>query len=137
MRLGDVGFRILTRAAAITVLALLGAVILSLVRGSLPALQAFGLNFLIEERWNPVTERFGALAPIYGTLVTSFIAMLVAVPLGLLIAVFLTELCPMWLRRPIGPIHWAGTETATEWSGYMEGAVQAGERAAREALANP
>jgi len=42
-----------------------------------------------------------------------------------------------WLRRPIGPIHWAGTETATEWSGYMEGAVQAGERAAREALANP
>jgi phosphate transport system permease protein len=102
LRLGDVGFRILTRAAAITVLALLGAVILSLVSGSLPALQAFGLNFLIEERWNPVTERFGALAPIYGTLVTSFIAMLVAVPLGLLIAVFLTELCPMWLRRPIG-----------------------------------
>jgi phosphate transport system permease protein len=102
LRLRDVGFRILTRAAAITVLALLGAVILSLVSGSLPALQAFGLNFLIEERWNPVTERFGALAPIYGTLVTSFIAMLVAVPLGLLIAVFLTELCPMWLRRPIG-----------------------------------
>src|SRR5438094_6454291 len=101
MRLGDVGFRILTRAAAITVLALLGAVILSLVSGSLPALQAFGLNFLIEERWNPVTEQFGALAPIYGTLVTSAIAMVIAVPVGLMIAFFLTELCPMWLRRPI------------------------------------
>jgi phosphate transport system permease protein len=102
LRLGDLGFRILTRAAAITVLVLLGAVIISLISGSLPALRAFGLNFLIEERWNPVTERFGALAPIYGTLVTSFIAMLIAVPVGLLIAVFLTELCPLWLRRPIG-----------------------------------
>jgi phosphate transport system permease protein len=85
-----------------TVLALLGAVIVSLIDGSLPALRAFGLNFLIEERWNPVTEKFGALAPIYGTVVTSFIAMLIAVPLGLLIAMFLTELCPTWLRRPIG-----------------------------------
>jgi phosphate transport system permease protein len=102
LRMGDVGFRILTRAAAITVLALLGAVILSLIDGSLPALRAFGLNFLVEERWNPVTEKFGALAPIYGTLVTSGIAMVIAVPLGLLIAVFLTELCPKWLRRPIG-----------------------------------
>ncbi len=54
------------------------------------------------ERWNPVTEKFGALAPIYGTLVTSFIAMLIAVPVGLMIAFFLTELCPQWLRRPIG-----------------------------------
>jgi phosphate transport system permease protein len=83
-------------------LVILGGVILSLIAGSLPALHAFGFNFLIEERWNPVTERFGALAPIYGTLVTSFIAMFIAVPLGLLIAVFLTELCPMWLRRPVG-----------------------------------
>jgi phosphate transport system permease protein len=60
------------------------------------------LDFLVEERWNPVTEKFGALAPIYGTLVTSFIAMLIAVPVGLLVAFFLTELCPMPLRRPIG-----------------------------------
>ena len=74
----------------------------SLIEGSLPALQAFGIDFLLEQRWNPVTEKFGALAPIYGTIVTSFIAMLIAVPIGLLIAVFLTELCPMWLRRPIG-----------------------------------
>ncbi len=102
MRLGDIGFRLLTRAAALTVLALLGAVIISLISGSLPAWRAFGLNFLIEERWNPVTERFGALAPIYGTLITSLIAMLIAVPVGLLIAVFLTELCPIWLRRPVG-----------------------------------
>ena len=91
-----------TRAAAILVLIILSGVIIALIQGSLPALQAFGFNFLIEERWNPVTERFGALAPIYGTLVTSLIAMLIAVPLGLLIALFLTELCPPWLRRPIG-----------------------------------
>jgi phosphate transport system permease protein len=102
LRIGDIIFRAVTRAAAIGVLVILGGVIISLIDGSLPAFRAFGLNFLVEERWNPVTERFGALAPIYGTLVTSFIAMLIAVPVGLLIAVFLTELCPMWLRRPIG-----------------------------------
>ena len=102
LRVGDLIFRALTRAAAIGVLVILGGVIISLIDGALPAFRAFGLNFLVEERWNPVTERFGALAPIYGTLVTSFIAMLIAVPVGLLIAVFLTELCPMWLRRPIG-----------------------------------
>src|SRR5438874_3738127 len=102
LRLADSVFRVLTRAAAIGVLIILGGVILSLLIGSLPALRAFGLNFLIEEQWNPVTERFGALAPIYGTIVTSFIAMLIAVPVGLLIAVFLTEICPLWLRRAIG-----------------------------------
>ena len=102
VRLHDAIFRSLTRTAAIGVLILLGGVIASLFLGALPALQAFGFNFLIEDRWNPVTEKFGALAPIYGTLVTSFIAMLIAVPVGLLIAVFLTELCPLWLRRPIG-----------------------------------
>jgi phosphate transport system permease protein len=101
-RLLDAVFRYLTRGAAIFVLILLGGVIISLIRGSIPAMRAFGFNFLIEERWNPVTERFGALAPIYGTLVTSFIAMLIAVPVGLMISVFLTELCPLWLRRPIG-----------------------------------
>ena len=102
MRRDDVGFRILTKVAAIAVLIILGAVIVSLVSGSMPAFRAFGVSFLVEERWNPVTDRFGALAPIYGTLITSFIAVLLAVPVGLLIAVFLTELCPMWLRRPIG-----------------------------------
>jgi phosphate transport system permease protein len=102
LRLRDAIFRILTKAAAVGVLVILGGVMFSLVSGAWPALHTFGLNFLVEERWNPVTERFGALAPIYGTLVTSFIAMLIAVPLGLLIATFLTELCPLWLRRPIG-----------------------------------
>ena len=102
LRLGDIAFRQITRAAAIGVLLLLSGVIVSLIQGSLPALQAFGFGFLTSDRWNPVTEKFGALAPIYGTLVTSFIAMLIAVPVGLMIAFFLTELCPQWLRRPIG-----------------------------------
>src|SRR5258708_36023926 len=102
LRFGDLAFRHLTRAAAILVLVILSGVIIALIRGSLPALQAFGFDFLIEDRWNPVTEKFGALAPIYGTLATSSSAILIAVPLGFLIALFLTELCPMWLRRPIG-----------------------------------
>jgi phosphate transport system permease protein len=102
LRLGDAIFRNVTRAAAILVLVILCGVIVSLMSGSLPAFRAFGLNFFVEERWNPVTERFGALAPIYGTLVSSVIAMVIAVPVGLMIAVFLTELCPPWLRRPIG-----------------------------------
>ncbi len=102
LRWRDALFHQLTRAAAVGVLILLGAVILSLILGSIPAFRAFGFGFLVEERWNPVTERFGALAPIYGTIITSFLAMLIAVPVGLLISVFLTELCPLWLRRPIG-----------------------------------
>jgi phosphate transport system permease protein len=102
LRLSDIGFRWLTRTAAISVLVILAAVIVSLIIGSIPALRTFGLSFLTNEVWNPVTEKFGAIAPIYGTLVTSFIAMLIAVPVGLLIAMFLTELCPQALRRPIG-----------------------------------
>jgi phosphate transport system permease protein len=102
LRLGDMAFRHLTRAAAIAVLALLSGVIIALFEGSLPALREFGFGFLVSQRWNPVTENFGALAAIYGTIVTSLIAMLIAVPIGLLIAFFLTELCPQWLRRPIG-----------------------------------
>ena len=102
LRIGDVAFRQMTRAAALAVLVILGGIIVSLVWGSWPALRTFGLSFLYEEAWNPVTEKFGAIAPIYGTVVTSFIAMLIAVPVGLFIALFLTELCPMWLRRPIG-----------------------------------
>jgi phosphate transport system permease protein len=102
LRLGDIGFRLLTRSAAIAVLIILGGIILSLVFGAWPALSKFGFKFLVTETWNPVTEEFGAIAPIYGTVVTSIIAMLIAVPVGLFIAMFLTELCPMWLRRPIG-----------------------------------
>ena len=102
MRLSDVAFRQMTRAAAIGVLLLLSGVIFSLVVGSMPAMRKFGFHFLTSEEWNPVTDDYGGLASIYGTLITSFIAMLIAVPVGLLIAFFLTELCPLWLRRPIG-----------------------------------
>lgn len=101
LRLGDAAFRVITRSAAFLVLLLLSGVIVSLIIGSMPALQAFGFDFITTQSWNPVTEKFGAMAPIYGTLVTSLIAMLIAVPVGLMIAFFLTELCPQWLRRPI------------------------------------
>jgi len=101
LRTSDLVFHGLTRAAAITVLVLLSGVILALIIGAAPALSTFGLSFLTTEVWNPVTDQFGALAPIYGTLVTSAIAMLIAVPVGLMVAFFLTELCPPILRRPI------------------------------------
>jgi phosphate transport system permease protein len=101
-RLSDNVFRNLTRAAAIGVLLLLSGVIVSLISGSLPTFRTFGFSFFVSQSWNPVTDQYGALPAIYGTLVTSFIAMLIAVPVGLMIAFFLTELCPKWLRRPIG-----------------------------------
>lgn len=99
---GERYFRTATLAAALLVLALLGGVVVSLLRGAWPALSHFKFGFLTREIWNPVTDEFGALAPIYGTLMTSLIAMLVAVPIGFGIAIFLTELCPRWLRRPVG-----------------------------------
>ena len=98
----DMVFRAATRASAILVLVLLGGVAISLIAGSWEALSKFGISFLTTESWNPVTENFGALAPIYGTIVTSAIAIIIAVPIGIGIAVFLTELCPRPLRRPIG-----------------------------------
>jgi phosphate transport system permease protein len=101
-RLGDVIFRQLTRVAAVAVLLLLGGVMVSLVIGAWPAISKFGFGFLTTETWNPVTEEFGALSPVYGTLVTAGIAMLIGVPVSLGIAVFLTEICPPILRRPIG-----------------------------------
>ena len=101
-RLNDTTFRYLTYAAAISVLAVLGGTIISLIYGATPAFRTFGLDFFMTEAWNPVTKKFGAVAPVYGTVVTSAIAMLVAVPVGIGIAIFLTELCPPRLRRPIG-----------------------------------
>jgi len=101
-KLRDTAFHLLTLAAAWTVLILLGGVIASLILGSMPAIKAFGLNFLSTEAWNPVTEKFGAMAPVYGTVVTSLIAMAIAVPSALGIAIFLTELCPFRLRKPVG-----------------------------------
>jgi phosphate transport system permease protein len=100
--LADKVFFQVTRAAAVVVLIILGGVIVSLVHGSMPAIKAFGFGFLASQSWNPVTEKFGALPAMYGTIVTSIIAMLIAVPVGLGVATFLTELCPHPLRRPIG-----------------------------------
>ena len=94
--------RALTRGAAVLVLVLLGGVIVALAEGSWPAIKAFGVGFLWTQSWNPVTQQFGAAAPIYGTLVTSAIAMALAVPVSLGVAIFITELCPTWLKRPIG-----------------------------------
>src|SRR5207302_1587349 len=102
LRAADTAFRLITCGAAVVVLALLVSVIIALLQGAMPALRAFGPTFLIDQSWNPVTERFGALAPIYGTVITSFIAMVIAVPIGLGIAMFLSEICPLSLRRPIG-----------------------------------
>ena len=99
---GDRFFRRLTQGAAVVVLLILGGVIVSLIQGSIPAFRAYGFGFFTTQVWNPVTDKFGALAPIYGTLITSAIAMLIAVPVGLGIAIFLTEICPPALRRPIG-----------------------------------
>ena len=95
-------FKRLTFASALLLLALFAGIIAALTVGAWPALTAFGFDFLWTEAWNPVTQKFGALAPIYGTVITSFIAMLISVPVGIGIAIFLTELCPRSLRRPIG-----------------------------------
>ena len=98
----DTRFRLLTLAAALLVLAIFAGVMASLLIGAYPAMRQFGWGFVTNEAWNPVTEKFGALASIYGTLVTSVLAMFVAVPVGIGIAIFLTEICPRPLRRPIG-----------------------------------
>jgi phosphate transport system permease protein len=91
-----------TLAAALLVLLLLGGVAVSLLRGGWPALSHFKLAFLTREIWDPVSDQYGALGAVYGTLVTSVIAMLLALPISFGIAVFLTELAPSWLKRPIG-----------------------------------
>jgi phosphate transport system permease protein len=101
LRVTDNVFHGITRGSALFVLLILSGVIVALVIGAFPALQKFGIGFIFTEVWNPVTEEFGALAPIYGTLVTSIIAMVIAVPVGIMVAFFLTELCPKLLRRPI------------------------------------
>jgi phosphate transport system permease protein len=98
----DVLFEQLTRSFALLVFGLLAAILLSLVAGSTLTLKQYGLGFLWSADWNPVRERFGALVPVYGTLVTSLIAMLIAVPVSFGIALFLTELSPKWLKRPLG-----------------------------------
>ncbi|RBL67341.1 phosphate ABC transporter permease PstC, partial [Pseudomonas sp. MWU13-2625] len=101
-RLGDVVFGGLARLAAIVTLLLLGGIIVSLIIASLPTIQKFGLGFLWQSEWDPNSDIYGELVPIYGTIVTSIIALVIAVPVSFGIALFLTELSPVWLRRPLG-----------------------------------
>jgi phosphate transport system permease protein len=98
----DAGFRGLTGFAALVVVLVFAGVIISLFIGAMPSIQKFGFSFITSDAWDPVAENYGARASIYGTLVTSAIAMLIAVPVGIGIAIFLTEICPRSLRRPIG-----------------------------------
>ena len=102
LKFADSGFRLMTLASALVVLVLLAGVAIALFAGAWPAFHEFGFGFLFSDAWSPPREKFGAATAIYGTLVTSLIAMLIAVPVGLGIAVFLTELCWLPLRRPIG-----------------------------------
>ncbi len=95
-------FRAATLGAAVLVLLILGGVAVALLAGAWPALKHFGFGFVTRSIWNPVTDEYGALAPIYGTVVTSLLAMILAVPTAFGIALFLTELCPPPLQRPIG-----------------------------------
>ena len=95
-------FGIAAKSAAILTLAMLLGILLSLVVGAFPAIQKFGFGFLTSTTWDPVKEDFGGLVMIYGTLATSFIALLIAVPVSFGIALFLTELSPAWLKRPLG-----------------------------------
>lgn len=100
--LGDVLFAAATRAAAVLTLLLLAGIIVSLFIGAWPSIREFGLKFLWTAEWDPVQEKFGGLVMIYGTLATSAIALLIAVPVSFGIALFLTELSPKWLKRPLG-----------------------------------
>jgi phosphate transport system permease protein len=100
--LADRLFSLTTRSAAVLTLVLLLGIIISLVMGAWPAIQQYGAGFLTHNAWDPVQEDFGGLMMIYGTLATSFIALLIAVPVSFGIALFLTELSPAWLKRPLG-----------------------------------
>jgi phosphate transport system permease protein len=99
---GDQAFALAARASGVFVLVLLGAIIVVLFIGGLPAFRQFGAVFVISDDWDPVQEVFGAAVPIFGTVVTSILALLMAVPLAFGIAFYLTELAPTWLRRPVG-----------------------------------
>lgn len=100
-RFGDKAFEWLTLGMALAVLVLVFLIGWELARGSSLAIQKFGFRFLTTSTWNPVTEEFGALPFIYGTLVSSLIALLIAVPLSIATAVYLTELAPLWIRQPL------------------------------------
>ena len=99
---GDALFSTLAHAAAWLTLALLAGIIASLVVGAAPAIKAYGLGFLWSTDWDPVQGKYGGLVMIYGTLTTSLIALVIAVPVSFGIALFLTELSPSWMKRPLG-----------------------------------
>jgi phosphate transport system permease protein len=99
---GDAVFSILAHGAAWLTLAILAGIIGSLVVGAMPAIRQYGLGFVWHMEWDPVQDHYGGLAMIYGTLATSFIALLIAVPVSFGIALFLTEMSPNWLKRPLG-----------------------------------
>ena len=99
---GDAIFSVLAHGAGVLVLVLLGAIIVTLFIGGLPAFKAFGAAFLTDTDWDPVQNIYGGAVPIFGTLVTSVLALLLAVPVAFGIAFFLTELAPGWVRRPVG-----------------------------------
>ena len=99
---GDRIFAVAVHIAGLSVLVLLGTIIVLLFIGGLPAFRAFGPGFLTSSAWNPVTERFGALVSVYGTVASSVLALIMAVPLAFGVAFFLTELAPAWMRRPVG-----------------------------------
>jgi phosphate transport system permease protein len=99
---GDALFGLAAKGAAFITLGLLAAIIVSLLVGAWPSISKYGLGFLTNSVWDPVAEEFGGLVMIYGTLITSFIALLIAVPVSFGIALFLTELSPGWLKRPLG-----------------------------------
>lgn len=98
----DAIFAALAKGAAFVTLGLLAAIIAALVVSAWPAISQYGLSFLTRTTWDPVQEDFGGLVMIYGTLASSFIALLIAVPVSFGIALFLTELSPSWLKRPLG-----------------------------------
>ena len=98
----DAFFGWLAKGAAWVTLALLAGILLSLVAGAWPAIAKYGFGFLTRGVWDPVQEDFGGLVMIYGTLSTSLIALLIAVPVSFGIALFLTEMSPSWLKRPLG-----------------------------------
>ncbi len=102
VNVGDLVFATLARVAGVFVLLLLGAIIVTLFVGGLPAFRAFGPGFLTDTNWDPVQEIYGGAVSIYGTLITSVLALLLAVPVAFGIAFFLTELAPAWVRRPVG-----------------------------------
>jgi phosphate transport system permease protein len=100
--LGDIIFEWACRGAGVFVLLLLGAIIVELFIAGLPAFRAFGVGFIWSTEWDPVTEVFGAGVSIYGTIVTAILAIFLAVPVAFGVAFYLTELAPVWLRRPVG-----------------------------------